>query len=121
MPTTAGSDAHCIEMLGNGITVTEGSDVLKAIQKGRTSLIKNYVSMKVLMDWAVSRLKLSSVYIINYMNTNYSWPKRAVCGQLLSLVDKSPGNIDYLFKMMAYFSYGSVIAYSATREILGVR
>ena len=55
------------------------------------------------------------------MNSNYSWPKRAVGEKLLSLVEKSPGNIDYLFRIIAYLSLGSAITYSAVRTIVGVR
>ncbi len=124
LPYIAGSDAHSIEMLGYGRTLFRSSDIdsiLRDIRKGQVEISCSHIPAKIIMEWGVNRLKLSSAYVINYMNENYSWPKRYVCRRLLSLVDKSPGSIDYLFKIMTYFSLGSVILYSAARGIAGVR
>jgi hypothetical protein len=54
------------------------------------------------------------------MNKNYSWPKRAAGKKLISLVKHSPGGVDYFFKLVGYIALGSVVLYSATREIFGV-
>ena len=66
-------------------------------------------------------MKFSYSYVIDYMNKNYNWPKRTIGRKLLGLVDMSPGNIDYLFRMLAYLSVGSSIIYSAVRQVLGVK
>ena len=119
----AGSDAHCMQMMGFGLTeLAAGSadEVLKKIKKGDASVRGSYTPMKIIMEWGVTRLKLSYAYVINYMNENYSWPKRAVAMRMLSVVNKSPGNIDYLLRAMTYVSLGGVITYSAMREIIGV-
>jgi predicted metal-dependent phosphoesterase TrpH len=124
LPKTAGSDAHCITMIGYGITNIHASNLdraLKAIRKGETDVIGRYPPTKVIMDWSVSRLKLSYAYVIDYMNENYNWPKRTIGRKLLGLVDRSPGNIDYLFRMIAYLSLGSTVMYSTIRQILGVK
>jgi predicted metal-dependent phosphoesterase TrpH len=124
IPKIAGSDAHCVSMIGYGITDIRASgldDVLKAIKKGKTNVIGKYPPTHVIMDWSVSRLKLSYAYVIDYMNKNYNWPKRTIGRKLLSLVEKSPGNIDYLFRMVAYMSLGSTVVYSALRQVLGVK
>jgi len=121
---TAGSDAHCITMIGYGVTNTRASgldEVLKAIRKGKTDVMGRYIPTKVIMDWSVSRLKFSYAYVIDYMNKNYNWPKKTIGRKLLGLVDKSPGNIDYLFRILAYFSLGSTVIYSVIRQVLGVK
>ena len=123
LPAVAGSDAHCMQMMGFGLTeLAAGSadEVLKKIKKGDASVRGSYTPMKIIMEWGVTRLKLSYAYVINYMNENYSWPKRAVAMRMLSVVNKSPGNIDYLLRAMTYVSLGGVITYSAMREIIGV-
>ncbi len=124
IPKTAGSDAHCLSMIGYGMTDIRASGIdnaLRAIKKGKTDVIGRYPPTNVIMDWSVSRLKLSYAYVIDYMNRNYKWPKRTVGRKLLGLVEKSPGNIDYLFRMFAYMSLGSTVIYSTVRQILGVK
>ncbi|MFH0832354.1 MAG: PHP domain-containing protein [Candidatus Aenigmatarchaeota archaeon] len=124
MPITAGSDAHCVEMLGYGITDIDAYDeasAIKAIRNGRTVILGTYIPTNAIMEWYVTRLKLSYVYVINYMNENYSWPKRTVARNLLRLVNRHPGKIDYLFKMFAYMSFFSVVTYSASRQLLGIK
>jgi predicted metal-dependent phosphoesterase TrpH len=121
---TAGSDAHCITMIGYGRTNIHAYDldsVLRAIRKGEVDVIGRYPPAKIILDWTVSRLKFSYAYVIEYMNDNYNWPKRTIGRKLLGLVDKSPGNIDYLFRMLAYLSLGSTIVYSAVRQTIGVK
>ncbi|MBI5060738.1 MAG: PHP domain-containing protein [Candidatus Aenigmarchaeota archaeon] len=123
-PSVANSDAHCAEMIGYGRTEIYSSesidDIFDAIQKGRTKMHAQYIPTKVVMEWSVKRLKVSYAFTLNYMNENYRWPKRAVCAKLLGLVKKSPGNIDYLFRLIAYFSLGNLFVYKAFREILMV-
>jgi predicted metal-dependent phosphoesterase TrpH len=124
IPKVAGSDAHCLSMIGYGITDIRASGLdsaLKAIRNGRTEVIGRYPPTHVVMDWSVSRLKLSYAYVIDYMNRNYKWPKRTIGRKLLGLVEKSPGNIDYLFRMVAYMSLGSTVIYSVIRQLVGVK
>jgi hypothetical protein len=120
-PQVAGSDAHCIEMLGYGVNEIDATNVdgiLRAIKKGRVTLRTKYIPAYVMMKWSITRLKLSYPFVLNYINKNYSWPKRAVSRHALGLVKKSPGRIDYFFKGMAYFSLGSTIFYTAIKEVL---
>ena len=122
IPGVATSDAHCKEMLGYGITRVNACDedsIIKEIKKGRIKSKGRYLPAKLVTDWTVTRLKISYSDVIDYMNENYSWPKRTVAKKMLSLVEQSPGNIDYLFKVMAYISMGGVIIYSASRELFG--
>lgn len=120
----AGSDAHYIDMLGHGITRIHADSLdsaIKAIKKGKTSIAKNeYIPTKIIVDWSVLRLKKSYCEIVDYMDRNYRWPKRFVGKKMLGLVDRSPGEIDYLFKLMGYTTLGGIILYSGTRELLGV-
>jgi predicted metal-dependent phosphoesterase TrpH len=120
LKTVAASDAHCAAMLGYGCTEIRAERdldaVLRAIAKGRTTLYTQYVPTKLIMDWAVARLKASYAQILSYINANYRWPKRYVCKKLLALVEKSPGKIDYLFHILAYLGLGSVFVYKAIRE-----
>lgn len=119
----AGSDAHCIEMMNHGLIAVDAESmdgVLKAIKKGRFSVRKtNYIPMKVIKDWSARRLKLSYDEVLLYINNNYSWPKRVVSRNLLSLVNMYPGRIDYLFRGLTYASLGATIMYSAAREVAG--
>lgn len=124
LPYVAGSDAHSIYMLGFGRTIFKKNDidsVIKSIKKGNVTIKNDYIPVRLVVEWIISRFKLSYSSVIKYMNENYSYPKRYVCRRLLSLVEKSPGNIDYIFKMMAYFSLGSVFLYSYARNIIGIR
>jgi hypothetical protein len=121
-PSVANSDAHCSMMIGYGRTdihCNEDIDsILKAIKKGNTTIQTQYIPTKIIMEWAVTRLKISYAYTLDYMNKNYRWPKKMVYKKLLGLVNKSPGHIDYLFRLITYFSLGNVFVYRAFREIL---
>ncbi|MFH1235148.1 MAG: PHP domain-containing protein [Candidatus Diapherotrites archaeon] len=118
--TVAGSDAHCIEMVGYGVTeISAENDVdsiLKAIKKGRTSIHGKYIPIKVIQDWSMRRFNDSYWQVMQYIQENYSTPKRWVAGRLLKLTTKSPGKIDYLFKGLAYCSLGAAVCYSAAKS-----
>jgi len=120
--TTAGSDAHCLDMLGHGITdITCEHNLgscLKAIKNGKTSMQKKYVPMNIIVWWTTQRLKYSYYYTINYMNNNYRLPKRFVGTKLIKLVNKSPGNIDYILRGVGYFSLGCIMLYSIFRNVI---
>jgi len=121
-PMTAGSDAHCLAMLNHGITNIEcESDIdecLKAIKKSRTSVHGEYVPTTIVVDWIVQRLKYSYYYTTNYMKMNYGQPKRWVGTNLIKLVNKSPGNIDYVFRMLGYTALGCLTAYAIFRNVI---
>lgn len=121
----AGSDAHCKEMLGYGVTnvdvdTNNVDNILKAIKHDKTSLRTKYIPTKIIMEWGVKRLKYSYNFTLNYINTNYGWPKRYVCEKLLNLVNYSPGKIDYVFRLISYFALGNVFLIRAIREILRI-
>lgn len=121
LPVTAGSDAHTPDMLGYGRTEVRAEDVdavLRQIRKGRTILHEEYMPTRVLLDYSIARLKLSYFYVMDYMAHNYRWPKRYVGKKLLSLVNKSPGNIDYLFRILAYLALVGASSYAMLREFL---
>ena len=118
MPSVAGSDAHCIEMMGHGLTRLDATSVdsaLKAIGTGKTEVVAKYIPAGVVLDWSVRRLKLSYSSVVDYINENYSWPKRPIARRLLGLVNRSPGNVDYFFRALAYLGLGSAMVYSAVR------
>ncbi len=120
MNSVAGSDAHCIEMVGHGITKIKAEkdidSVLKAIRKGKTVPVEEYVPINVVQYWALKRFESSYAQVGEYIYENYSNPKRWVAGKLLGLTKKSPGKIDYFFKGLAYFSFTAAIFYSAAKN-----
>jgi len=123
LPTVAGSDTHWTKTMGYGLTEIKAnsvSGVLKAIKKGDTKLVCRYLPGNLIMDWTVERLKLSYGYTVDYMNKNYSWPKRAVGTKMIRLVKRSPGSVDYFFRFLGYFALASVILYGGVREITGI-
>ena len=116
----AGSDAHCIEMLGNGMTIvdTDTEDkALKCIRRGRTQLQTTNTPVSVIMDLAIRRLRMSYDYTMDYVMENYGGPKRIVSSRMLQLVKKSPGKVDYMFKAMAYMSFGGVFLYGMGKNL----
>lgn len=120
-PKVAGSDAHCIEMLGHGVNEIDANSIdgiLKAIKKGDVEIRARYMPAGVIMRWSVSRLKKSYPYTLDYINKHYSHPKKWASKNLLSLVKRSPGRIDYLFSGMAYVSLTSAICYGAVKHVL---
>lgn len=112
----AGSDAHCKEMLGYGITkIYAESDVdlvLKAIKKGRTLIYGRYVPIKVIKQWSLARINYSYSSILEYIAANYSYPKRVLCEKLLKLTKYSSGKVDYLFNALAYLGFACATMYS---------
>lgn len=120
-PRIAGSDAHCKEMIGYGLTEinAEGgvSEILKAIKKGKTIPLGSYVPISVIQYWALNRFHCSYHQVLDYIYQNYSNPKRWMAKKLLSLTKRSPGKIDYLFKGLAYFSFGTAMCYSALKNV----
>ncbi|MEM0360437.1 MAG: PHP domain-containing protein [Candidatus Diapherotrites archaeon] len=118
--TVAGSDAHCIEMLGYGVTEINAEpdeeSILKAIRQGKTSVHGKYVPIKVIQEWSMRRLNDSYWQVMQYIQENYSPPKKWVAKRLLKLTTKSPGKIDYFFKGLAYFSLGAAVCYSAAKS-----
>lgn len=122
---TSASDAHWHRMIGHGVTEVhtdsdEISSILKNIRKGNTTLHTRYVPTKLIMEWALTRFKDSYTMTLDYINQTYKWPKRIAYKKLLALTTKSPGKIDYMFRMMTYFALANVFAYKAIREVLRI-
>ncbi len=120
LPEVAGSDAHCVEMLGYGLTdvpsATDVDSVLKAIKKGRTRLFTKYYSIPTLVNWYTIRLRLSYFDVLKYLDTKGKLKK--VAGKnLLKLIRKSPGRVDYLFRGIAYIGLGGAFIYSLARGL----
>jgi len=124
IPMVAGSDAHCKEMLGYGVTEIEAGDsvdsVLEAIRKGHTSLVGRYVPVNVIQEWSQERFNNSFPEVLEYIEENYKNPKKWISMKLLKLTKRSPGRIDYFFKGLAYFSFGTAVCYSAVKNSLGL-
>ena len=116
----AGSDAHCIEMLGNGMTIVDADTeegALKCIKNGKTQLQTRHTPVADIMDLAVRRLRMSYDYTMDYIMENYGGPKRFFSRKMLSLVKRSPGKVDYLFKTMAYVSFGGIFVYGMGKNL----
>ncbi|MEK6887400.1 MAG: PHP domain-containing protein [Candidatus Aenigmatarchaeota archaeon] len=119
MIEVAGSDAHTAAMIGTGIINTNATDVdgiVRAIKRGKVTPEYTYPKVTVLMDYAVRRLKLSYDYTWDYMDQNYNPAKKLLGKKLLSLVNKSPGSIDNLFKIFAYTTFAGAVTYSVWRN-----
>ena len=122
LPMTAGSDAHSVDMLGYGMTRVDAHDaesILKEVRKGSTSLVTTYMPVRVIRDHAVAKLKLSYDYTMQYIEKNYSNPKKYMAKKMLGLVNKSPGRIDEFFKLLSYVTYGGVLFYSRFDAMVG--
>ena len=122
MSMVAGSDAHCVEMLGHGLNVLSPcqtiDEVLNAIKRGEVRMKTKYMPTTIMGEWIVRRLRYSYYYVVDYISHNYSRPKRAISLRLLRLVEKSPGKIDIVLKILAYFGLCCVGVYSAFRNVL---
>ncbi len=122
MIMVAGSDAHTTAMMGMGVINTDATDVdgiIKSIKKGKVTPEYKYPSVSVLKDYAVIRLKMSYDHVWNYMEENYAPTKKFFGKKLLGLVNKSPGNIDKLFQILAYTTFAGAVTYSVWRN--GIR
>ncbi|MBI2580100.1 MAG: PHP domain-containing protein [Candidatus Aenigmarchaeota archaeon] len=116
----AGSDAHCREMLGNGMTIVKADSeegALKAIRKGRTEIEARHTPLNVMKALAIRRLSMSYDYTMKYIMQNYWGPKKYISKKMLPLVKRSPGNVDYLFGLMSYISFGGVLFYGLGKNL----
>jgi len=120
LPGVAGSDAHTSLMLGRAITEIKAEQnldsILNAIKEGRIRICCNYVPIKNIVDWSVERLQLSYIDVVEYIDENYTLPKKYASKKMLKLVKKHPGKIDYLFRAFAYIGVGVAIPLSAIRN-----
>jgi predicted metal-dependent phosphoesterase TrpH len=120
MPQVAGSDAHWTEMVGYGVNEIDADDadsIIRAVRKGDAKVRGRYMPASIIMRWAVTRLKLSYPYTLNYINSNYSWPKRIISRNMLGLVKRSPGKIDYFLNSMGYIGMGSAVIYGFMKNL----
>ena len=119
IPGVAGSDAHCKEMLGYCSTIIDAEpevdSILKAIKKGNTAVRARYVPVSVIRDWSLKRIDYSYLYILNYIAEHYRQPKKLLCEKMLKLTKRSPGKIDYLFAVLAYFGLLGATFYSLVK------
>ena len=93
-------------------------EIIKAIRKGRNTLVTKYAPLSTLMRYSVTKLQVSYNHTTNYINHNYFLPKRIVAKKMLSLVNHSPGKIDHLFKVFTYLTFGGAFIASAARNAL---
>lgn len=116
----AGSDAHCVEMLGNAATIVDAGteeSALKAIRKGRTEIDAIHTPLNVIKNLAIKRLSMSYDYTMNYIIQNYWGPKKYISKKMLPLVKRSPGSVDYLFNLMSYVSFGGIMFYGMGKNL----
>ena len=119
-PMTAASDSHALTMIGCSRTCVEASDIgdiLTEISSGRTKLMKNYLSTRIIVDWVINRMQLSYEHSAKYIEQNYSYPKRIVANAFLNLSKRSPGKIDYLFDVRGYFEMVNAFIYGGMKYI----
>ena len=76
----------------------------------------SYIPVSVIQYWSLKRFESSYWQVMEYIQNNYDNPKKWVAEHLLSLTKKSPGRIDYFFKGLAYFSFGTAFCYSALKN-----
>ena len=118
--TVASSDAHHWKMVGHGITETDADGIDNAlinIKKGRTKLHTKSMPLRNITELAIRRLQMSYPYISDYLNSNYSYPKRMLATSMLKMVNHSPGPMDKVFNAMTYVSFGAVVMYSVLSSL----
>lgn len=121
---TAGSDAHHTSMIGHGLIemnskdINDADGILRAVKKGKFTVHAQYPSVRMVLDMALARLRMSYDYTFNYIENNYSFPKKQTARKLLRLA-MHDGKIQYLFRGMAYASFASVLGYSAIKHAIG--
>ncbi len=85
-PMVAGSDSHTKEMLGSCINYIDAHDVdsaLRQIKSGNASFRTGYPGMDKLLPWTRQRMALSYGDILDYIEANYSQPKKWFSQRLL--------------------------------------
>ncbi|MFH0836536.1 MAG: PHP domain-containing protein [Candidatus Aenigmatarchaeota archaeon] len=122
MPAMAGSDAHITTMIGCGLNRINGEknidSIIKAIRKGRNTTVESYPSMSTVSKWSTLRLQNSYESTQKYINKNYSWPKKQISLNMLKLVKRSPGKIDYALQGLAYIGVASAFFYSVFQQLV---
>ncbi len=117
----AGSDAHSVECIGNSkLEIDDGNadDLISALKKRRFSIASHqYTTVNDIVALSMKRLQISYKYVTDYINMHYWWPKKILSKKFLTLANKSPGNIDYLFKGVGYLSLGTAVIYSVSKNI----
>jgi predicted metal-dependent phosphoesterase TrpH len=85
-PAVAGSDSHTKEMLGSCVNYIDAHDLdscLREIHRGKVSFRTSYPDMDKLLPWTRKRMILSYGDILDYIEANYSQPKKWVSQRLL--------------------------------------
>jgi hypothetical protein len=117
MPVTAGSDAHSSFMLGASVNIMNAEsvdEVIKCVLKKKVKFETSYHAVDDVMEWTRVRLARSYNDVIDYINGNWSRPKRAVGHFLLKrFIGGTRMNI---WKTIAYTSLGTVMIYSGVRS-----
>ncbi len=120
IPGVAGSDAHMLDMMGCGLNQIDADDVdgiMNAVKKGKAGIATSkYIPISVIREWSLLRLKASYDQIVDYIENNYSWPKKPVSKKLLSLVNHNSAGVENIFKLITYISLATAVSYSAIRS-----
>jgi len=120
VPAVVGSDAHCFGMLGRSVNHIDAQDMdaaLKMIKKGAVRFETSYVPVPVVVSWARERMRLSYDGILEYMEKNYSPPRRRFAKFML---DRFVSSRSPLWDGLGYFSIGVSVLYSYLRMVTGI-
>lgn len=117
IPAVAGSDAHTVNMIGsstNFMKANNSDEAIKKIKKGRLEFETHYIPMKEVVEWSRIRLLRSYEDVTDYMNLNWSRPKRALGKYALKrFITTRRTNV---FGVFAYVCLGTAILYSGIRS-----
>jgi len=119
IPMVTGSDAHYTKMLNHGVIEADADSIdgaIRQIRKNSVKLHTRYFSLATMRELVVRRLTMSYDYTLNYMNANYSWPKRMIGKRLLNAA--IGGNHERAFKAFSYFALGGVVLYSGFKTVM---
>ena len=77
-PCVAGSDAHTKEMIGQCVNLVQAHDLDSALSQIRrgSKFQAGYIPLGKLLPWVKQRMALSHNDILDYMERNYSQPRR---------------------------------------------
>ncbi|MFH1105909.1 MAG: PHP-associated domain-containing protein [Candidatus Aenigmatarchaeota archaeon] len=117
MPVTVGSDAHSSFMVGASVNIMNAhsvDEVIKCVLKKKVKFETSYHAVDDVMEWTRVRLVRSYSDVLDYVNGNWSSPKRIIAQFLLKrFVGGTRMNI---WKTIAYTSLGTAMIYSGVRS-----
>lgn len=115
-PMVVGTDAHQKSWIGRSITQVNSypdvDSVLKEIRFGDTRLKKEYISVKEMTDWYLTRLNVNYDNALEHINTNYGFFKRKISKNLMKFSGRESFFSRGLVSFLCYLSLTGSTAYS---------